>query len=148
MTYIMTSGLAFELRICKKRENEMPSPIALVDASYLKGIVLNKDNIPVAVALARLQSLYDLYIAPQVLADYGDTPHNPSRNKFASSFISNSRAWRNYSAEELLFSAITHRRVPLSPRYFGARFANIRCNVRRCMLRRRAVSETLRLHSS
>src|SRR5204863_3291109 len=27
----------------------------------------------------------------------------------------------------------------------GARFARIRCNVRRCMLSRRAVSETLRL---
>ena len=32
--------------------------------------------------------------------------------------------------------------------YFGARFARIRCSVRRCMLRRRAVSETLRPHSS
>jgi len=30
----------------------------------------------------------------------------------------------------------------------GARFARIRCRVRRCMLRRRAVSETLRLHIS
>jgi hypothetical protein len=32
--------------------------------------------------------------------------------------------------------------------YFGARLARIRCSVRRCMFRRRAVSETLRLHSS
>jgi len=32
--------------------------------------------------------------------------------------------------------------------YFGARLASIRCSVRRCMLSRRAVSETLRLHSS
>jgi hypothetical protein len=32
--------------------------------------------------------------------------------------------------------------------YRGARFARIRCNVRRCMLSRRAVSETLRLHIS
>jgi len=32
--------------------------------------------------------------------------------------------------------------------YFGARLARIRCSVRRCMLSRRAVSETLRLHSS
>ena len=32
--------------------------------------------------------------------------------------------------------------------YFGARLARMRCSVRRCMLRRRAVSETLRLHSS
>ena len=32
--------------------------------------------------------------------------------------------------------------------YFGARFAKMRCNVRRCMLRRRAVSETFRLQSS
>ena len=32
--------------------------------------------------------------------------------------------------------------------YFGARLARMRCRVRRCMLRRRAVSETLRLHSS
>ena len=30
----------------------------------------------------------------------------------------------------------------------GARLARMRCNVRRCMLSRRAVSETLRLHSS
>ncbi len=30
----------------------------------------------------------------------------------------------------------------------GLRFANIRCNVRRCMFRRRAVSETLWPHSS
>ena len=33
-------------------------------------------------------------------------------------------------------------------RYFGARLARMRCNVRRCMLRRRAVSETLRWQSS
>ena len=33
-------------------------------------------------------------------------------------------------------------------RYRGARFARIRCRVRRCMLSRRAVSETLRLHIS
>ena len=32
--------------------------------------------------------------------------------------------------------------------YRGARFARIRCKVRRCMLSRRAVSETLRLHIS
>ena len=32
--------------------------------------------------------------------------------------------------------------------YFGARLARMRCSVRRCMLSRRAVSETLRLHSS
>ena len=32
--------------------------------------------------------------------------------------------------------------------YLGARFASMRCNVRRCMLRRRAVSETLRSHIS
>ena len=32
--------------------------------------------------------------------------------------------------------------------YFGARLARMRCKVRRCMLRRRAVSETLRLHNS
>ncbi len=32
--------------------------------------------------------------------------------------------------------------------YFGARLARIRCRVRRCMLRRRAVSETLRPQSS
>ena len=32
--------------------------------------------------------------------------------------------------------------------YFGARLARMRCSVLRCMLRRRAVSETLRLHSS
>jgi hypothetical protein len=32
--------------------------------------------------------------------------------------------------------------------YRGARLARIRCNVRRCILRRRAVSETLRLHIS
>ena len=32
--------------------------------------------------------------------------------------------------------------------YFGARLARMRCSVRRCMLRRRAVSETLRLHIS
>src|SRR5437868_12962012 len=32
--------------------------------------------------------------------------------------------------------------------YFGARLARIRCKVRRCMLSRRAVSETLRLHNS
>ena len=36
----------------------------------------------------------------------------------------------------------------LRHRYLGARFAKIRCNVRRCMFRRRAVSETLRLHIS
>ena len=35
-----------------------------------------------------------------------------------------------------------------SERYFGARLARIRCNVRRCMLSRRAVSDTLRLQSS
>ena len=35
-----------------------------------------------------------------------------------------------------------------SPPYFGARLARMRCKVRRCMLRRRAVSDTLRLHSS
>ena len=33
-------------------------------------------------------------------------------------------------------------------RYFGARLARMRCSVRRCMLRRRAVSETLRPHNS
>ena len=32
--------------------------------------------------------------------------------------------------------------------YRGARFARMRCKVRRCILRRRAVSETLRPHSS
>ena len=32
--------------------------------------------------------------------------------------------------------------------YFGARLARIRCRVRRCMLSRRAVSDTLRPHSS
>ena len=32
--------------------------------------------------------------------------------------------------------------------YFGARLAKMRCSVRRCMLSRRAVSETLRLHIS
>jgi hypothetical protein len=32
--------------------------------------------------------------------------------------------------------------------YFGARLANIRCSVRRCILSRRAVSETLRSHIS
>src|SRR6516162_1062589 len=32
--------------------------------------------------------------------------------------------------------------------YCGARFRRMRCSVRRCMLRRRAVSETLRSHSS
>ena len=32
--------------------------------------------------------------------------------------------------------------------YRGARFAKIRCSVRRCMFSRRAVSETLRLHIS
>ena len=32
--------------------------------------------------------------------------------------------------------------------HFGARLARIRCRVRRCMLRRRAVSETLRPHNS
>ena len=32
--------------------------------------------------------------------------------------------------------------------YRGARLANIRCRVRRCMLSRRAVSETLWLQSS
>jgi hypothetical protein len=32
--------------------------------------------------------------------------------------------------------------------YRGARFAKIRCRVRRCMFSRRAVSETLRLHIS
>ena len=32
--------------------------------------------------------------------------------------------------------------------YFGARLARIRCSVRRCMLRRRAVSDTLRSHIS
>ena len=32
--------------------------------------------------------------------------------------------------------------------YFGARLARMRWSVRRCMLSRRAVSETLRLHSS
>ena len=33
-------------------------------------------------------------------------------------------------------------------RYFGERFAKIRCNVRRCIFSRRAVSDTLRSHSS
>lgn len=33
-------------------------------------------------------------------------------------------------------------------RYLGARLARMRCSVRRCMLRRRAVSDTLRPHSS
>ena len=32
--------------------------------------------------------------------------------------------------------------------YLGARFAKIRCKVRRCMFSRRAVSETLWSHSS
>ena len=32
--------------------------------------------------------------------------------------------------------------------YLGARFARMRCSVRRCMCNRRAVSETLRLQSS
>jgi hypothetical protein len=32
--------------------------------------------------------------------------------------------------------------------YRGARLARMRCKVRRCMLSRRAVSETLRLHIS
>jgi hypothetical protein len=32
--------------------------------------------------------------------------------------------------------------------YRGARLARMRCRVRRCMLSRRAVSETLRLHIS
>jgi hypothetical protein len=32
--------------------------------------------------------------------------------------------------------------------YFGARLAKMRCSVRLCMLSRRAVSETLRPHSS
>ncbi len=37
---------------------------------------------------------------------------------------------------------------PIAERYFGARLARMRCKVRRCMLRRRAVSETLRPHIS
>lgn len=32
--------------------------------------------------------------------------------------------------------------------YFGLRFAKIRCKVRRCMFKRRAVSLTFRSHSS
>ena len=32
--------------------------------------------------------------------------------------------------------------------YFGARLARMRCKVRRCILSRRAVSETLRPHNS
>ena len=42
--------------------------------------------------------------------------------------------------------ATSDRREALS--YFGARFARMRCSVRRCMLSRRAVSETLRSHIS
>jgi len=37
--------------------------------------------------------------------------------------------------------------VAMAP-YRGARFARMRCSVRRCMFSRRAVSETLWLHSS
>ena len=40
------------------------------------------------------------------------------------------------------------QRRPKPSGYFGARLARMRCSVRRCMLSRRAVSETLRLHIS
>ena len=55
---------------------------------------------------------------------------------------------------DLNWSGQRARRNPLRTgearpwRYFGARLARIRCKVRRCMLRRRAVSETLRPQSS
>jgi hypothetical protein len=39
-------------------------------------------------------------------------------------------------------------RAVAGPVYRGARLARMRCSVRRCMLSRRAVSETLRSHSS
>ena len=50
------------------------------------------------------------------------------------------------------FASLRRATLPLQgrvkERHFGARFAKIRCKVRRCMLRRRAVSDTLRPHSS
>jgi hypothetical protein len=61
------------------------------------------------------------------------------------------RAARASAAGESFYGWMRARRVDLyAPHsaYFGARFARIRCSVRRCMLRRRAVSDTLRPHSS
>ena len=46
------------------------------------------------------------------------------------------------------FAKIPDERIKCAPDYFGARLARMRCKVRRCMLSRRAVSDTLRLHSS
>ena len=46
------------------------------------------------------------------------------------------------------FRSITADDIGSLTTYFGARLARMRCSVRRCMLRRRAVSETLRLQSS
>jgi hypothetical protein len=55
-------------------------------------------------------------------------------------------------AEYGLFeNRIRNQGAPLTMRavaYRGARLARMRCRVRRCMLSRRAVSETLRLHIS
>ncbi len=45
-------------------------------------------------------------------------------------------------------SGMIRRRPDPILAYRGDRFANIRCNVRRCMFRRRAVSDTLRSQSS
>ena len=45
-------------------------------------------------------------------------------------------------------SARPWRVLTIAKSYRGARLARIRCRVRRCMLSRRAVSETLRLHIS
>lgn len=42
----------------------------------------------------------------------------------------------------------TPRAQRTCPSYTGLRFARIRCSVRRCIVNRRAVSETLRLHNS
>jgi hypothetical protein len=52
-----------------------------------------------------------------------------------------------YEEPIVFLSVDTPRRDPKDI-YFGARFERIRCKVRRCMFKRRAVSETLRPHNS
>jgi len=58
------------------------------------------------------------------------------------------RGGRDIRLRPLRCGRVRLRRTHGAAIYFGARLERIRCKVRRCILRRRAVSETLRPHNS
>ena len=67
-----------------------------------------------------------------------------AKSKISLHWQSTAKPRRPDNCGRLAYRAPRAERTP----YFGARLASFRCKVRRCMLSRRAVSETLRPHNS